>query len=224
MALKDAVTRSSLHPFPSHCRQKQCHLPERKQAIKTPLGLPIQSFPIHTRNGQAPSHPEPQSRRSGAYMSDFSQVEHRNCFSISTKLFFSLFFFPSNRLSVSYILQTSDRVFKMSDDKMANILIKCPIVLKILCDCIFKKLIRWIFFLFFSSFFKQMLCFYGSTILLLYSIDKRRYTCTIKSTLHEASHSCFMVHFSPIVLESCHRCVVMCWGGGHLKDQFNKMV
>lgn len=34
----------------------------------------------------------------------------------------------------------------------------------------------------------------------------------------------FIAHFSPIVLGSCHRCVVMCCGGGLPKDQFNKMV
>jgi len=33
----------------------------------------------------------------------------------------------------------------------------------------------------------------------------------------------FMAHFSPIVLGSCHRCAVMCGGGGRLEDQFNKM-
>lgn len=65
---------------------------------------------------------------------------------------------------------------------------------------------------------------YSSTISLLYSIDKCSYTCTIKSTLHEAGHSCFIAHFSPIVLESCHRWVVMGWGGGRLEDPFNKMV
>ena len=65
---------------------------------------------------------------------------------------------------------------------------------------------------------------YSSTILLLYSIDKCRYTCTIKPTLHEAGHSYFIAHFSPIVLESCHRCVVIGWGGGRLEDRFNEMV
>ncbi|CAK7301904.1 hypothetical protein VULLAG_LOCUS9313 [Vulpes lagopus] len=42
---------SSMH------RQKQCHLPERKSAIKTPAGLPIQSFSHLDPKRAAPAPP-----------------------------------------------------------------------------------------------------------------------------------------------------------------------
>lgn len=108
-------TPSNLHPFPRHCRQKQCHLPERKSAIKTPAELPIQSF-SHScpKMGNHPSHCQTHHH---CDISTFAGFRHLNIWfflsgtwklllQFNKAFFFPFSFFLPNCLSVSHILQS----------------------------------------------------------------------------------------------------------------------
>lgn len=60
-------------------------------------------------------------------------MEHGKCFYSSTKLFFFFFFlllFPQIAFLFHISYEASDKTYKTSDDKMANVFIKCPIGLR----------------------------------------------------------------------------------------------
>lgn len=119
--MKDAVSPIELTPRPSHCRQKQCHLPERKPAVKSPAGLPIQSV-SHSCQTQPP--PVTQPTAAGA-----SQALERRLFLRGLRSHlrasttpFSVFFPPSPKLTFYFtdLNEASDKMCKTSDDKMAS--------------------------------------------------------------------------------------------------------
>lgn len=76
-------------------------------------------------------------------------MEHGECFYSSTKLlfFFSPLFLPQIAFLFHISYEASDRVCKTSDDKMANVFIKCPIGLRNLFVIAFFKLIGGYVFL-----------------------------------------------------------------------------
>lgn len=157
-------------PFPSHCRQKQCHLPERKSAIKTPAGFPTWSF-SHSDPRWADTHPHPHSQAQHPCDCEatFTRSRHLNIWLFLSgawklllqynKAFFFFFFFPPpNCLSVSQILGSFQNQCRRRQRIRWQVLFtKCPVSLRRLWDCIFKTN-RWMCFSFSPSLFLNKCC------------------------------------------------------------------
>ena len=156
-------------PFPSHCRQKQCHLPERKSAIKTPAGFPTWSF-SHSDPRWADTHPTPTARPStrvtvkphlhvpGTWISGFFLSGAWELLLQYNKAFFFFLFSPPNCLSVSQILGSfQNQCRRCQRIKWQVLFTKCPVSLRRLWDCIFK-INRWICFSFSPSLFLNKCC------------------------------------------------------------------
>lgn len=131
------------HPAPAHCRQKQCHLPERKSAARSPAGLPIQSV-SHSCRAQPPTPPR-VAQRPPPGSSGLARGPRRPRRSSSRLLLgagggghgrhlhasatpFTVFFPPPSKLTFrfTHLNDASDKMRETSEDELASGSVRGP--------------------------------------------------------------------------------------------------